>query len=337
MAGEMTLQSPSGELNRASSRHGRSQIRGMPIPKISVVIPAYRSMASLPALVERLENVLSATTPGYEIIVVDDCSSDDTWQTLKNLKVTRPRLKIVRLLRNSGQHNAILCGFNLARGEVIVTMDDDLQNPPEEVPKLIEAIEDGFDLAIGSYESKQHSVSRNLAGQLVDDIQRSIFRLPKDFQLTSFRAVRKVVVDNVSHMGGTFPYITSMLLSHTSRYVNVPVQHDARSFGQSNYSLRRSLALAFNLLLSYSSYPLYFVAALCLMALTLTMGIGFWVFWKALFEGGAVPGWASTIIAISFFNGLILLALVAQSLYLSRLYQQVTRSRVGFTVGELHE
>ena len=304
---------------------------------ISVVIPAYRSSESLSVLMERLESVLGQSAQEYEVIVVDDCSPDNTWKILKRLKTTRPWLKVIRLLRNSGQHNAILCGFSIARGDVIVTMDDDLQNPPEEIPKLVAAIEEGYDLAIGFYDEKKHSKGRNLAGGLIDDIQRSIFDLPKNFQLTSFRAVRRAVVDNVVAMSSAFPYVTSMLLSHTARYVNVPVRHDQRSFGQSNYNLSRSLRLAFNLLLNYSSYPLYFVVALCLVALGMTAGLGSWVAWKALIGVDAVPGWASTITAISFFNGLILLALVAQSLYLSRLTQQVSRSRVGFTIGDLHE
>jgi polyisoprenyl-phosphate glycosyltransferase len=215
-------------------------------------------------------------------------------------------------------------------------MDDDLQNPPEEVPKLIAAIKNGYDLAIGAYDWKQHSTGRNWGGRLVDDVQRRIFSLPPGFQLTSFRAVRKVVVDNIVVMGVAFPYVTSMLLSHTSRYVNVPVHHEPRRFGRSNYNMRRSLRLAFNLLLNYSSYPLYTVVALCLGAFGFSVLISGWVVWRSL-DGGTLPGWASTVLAISFFNGLILLALVILGLYLSRLHQQITRSRVGFTIGELLE
>src|SRR5215469_15072045 len=188
-----------------------------------------------------------------------------------------PQLKIIRLLRNSGQHNALLCGLSLAKGSIMITMDDDLQNPPEEVPKLIAAIQKGYDLAIGAYDSKQHSAARNVGGKLIDGLQRRIFHLPSDFQLTSFRAVRKVVVDNVLSMGGAFPYMTSMLLSHTSRCVNVPVHHERRRFGTSNYDVKSSFLLACNLLLSYSLYPLYLVATLCLSALALSIWITLWV------------------------------------------------------------
>ena len=317
---------------RESKTHGWAPARDM----ISVVVPAYKSRDSLPVLVERLEAVLDTLGMNFEIVVVDDSSPDDTWDIAKKLKETHPRLIITRLLRNSGQHNALLCGFSLAHGSIIVTMDDDLQNPPEEVPKLVAAIQGGYDLAIGAYESKHHSRGRNLGGKLVDDLQRRIFNLPPDFQLTSFRAVRKVVVDNALAMGGVFPYITSMLLCHTSRYVNVPVRHEPRRFGQSNYNMKRSVVLGLNLLLNYSSYPLYLVIALCFGAFACSVVATSWVLWRSL-SGTTLPGWASTVLAISFFNGLILLALVILGLYLSRLNQQITRSRVGFTIGELHE
>lgn len=303
---------------------------------ISVVIPAYKSSDSLPLLMRKLDAVLNRTGQPFEIIVVDDSSPDDTWECLKVLKQIYPQLKIIRLLRNSGQHNALLCGLSLAKGSIVITMDDDLQNPPEEVPKLVDAIQKGYDLAIGAYDSKQHSAGRNAGGKLIDGLQRRIFHLPSDFQLTSFRAVRKVVVDNVLSMGGAFPYITSMLLSHTSRCVNVPVHHEPRRLGVSNYDVKRSFLLACNLLLSYSLYPIYLVATLCLSAFALSIWITLWALFERL-AGSTLPGWASTLIATSFFSGLILFALVIHGLYLSRVNQQITRSRVGFAIGEMHE
>lgn len=304
---------------------------------ISIVIPVYKSKESLPLLIEQLRNNLRRLGYKYEIIAVDDCSPDDTWKTMLSLKKEINELKIVRLLKNSGQHNATLCGFNLSQGDIVITMDDDLQNPPEEVSKLIDAIDKGYDLAIGSYDSKKHSLWKNFGGHLVDLTLRRIFHLPRGFQLTSFRAARKTVIDNVVDMGGIFPYVTAMLFSHTSQYTNVAVHHAPRLYGKSNYNLKRSVLLALNLLLSYSSYPLYFVAILCLGVLGCSVVFSSLIAWRVLAQGSAVAGWASTILSISFFNGLVLLALVIHSLYLSRLNQQITRSRVAFTIGELHE
>jgi len=304
---------------------------------ISVVIPAYKSQLTLPVLIPRLYEVLTKIASDFEVIIIDDGSPDNTWQVMKELKQMNKNLKIVRLLKNSGQHNAILCGLGLANGEIVVTMDDDLQNSPEDIPKLVKAIHDGYDLAIASYDQKNHSPLRNLGGQCIDYVQRHIFNMPKTFQLTSFRAIRKVVVDHAVNMRAIYPYITSMLLSHTSKYVNVPVKHQPRLLGSSSYSARKSLILALNLLLNYSSYPLYVVVFICLSALIFSMLLGSWVIWKVLAVGVTVPGWASTIAGISFFNSLILFGLVIQSLYLSRMSQQLTRSRTSFAIGEVHE
>jgi len=170
--------------------------------KISVVIPVFKSERSLPVLVPRLIAALKEMRRDFEIILVDDCSPDLTWQRLKQLRGEHgSALRLAKLLKNSGQHNAILCGLSLVTGEVVVTMDDDLQNPPEEVPKLVEAIDRGFDLAVGAYDSKKHSGPRNAGGRFIDWLQRRIFGLPRDFQLTSFRAFRRVVADNVCQMG----------------------------------------------------------------------------------------------------------------------------------------
>lgn len=304
---------------------------------ISVVIPVYKSKDSLYILINELQNVLSTNNYDYEIIAVDDCSPDDTWQELISLKKRYNELKIVRLVRNSGQHNATLCGFSLSKGDIVITMDDDLQNPPSEILKLIEAINKGYDIAIGSYDSKKHPLNRNIGGKLIDMILRRIFHLPRDFQLTNFRAIRKNIIDNVILMGGVFPYITAMIFSHSSKYINVDVHHAQRPYGKSNYNLRKSIMLALNLLLSYSSYPLYFIASLCMVVLGGSIFIFIFIFIEVIYQEVSVSGWASTIISIAFFNGLVLLALVIHSIYLSRINQQITRSRVSFTIGEIHE
>jgi glycosyltransferase involved in cell wall biosynthesis len=306
--------------------------------KISIVVPVYRSEQSLEMLVTRTVDVLTALGRPFELVLVDDCSPDHSWRELQRLKQRFGGvLRLARLLTNSGQHNAILCGFSLVTGDVIVTMDDDLQNPPEEVPRLVAAIDRGYDLAIGAYERKMHDAVSNTKGQLIDWLQRRMFSLPGDFQLTSFRAIRRTVVDSVIQMGGAFPYITSMLLANASNYVNVPVRHEARRFGRSNYNLRRGLSLASNLIVSYSAYPVLLVAILCAVTLVVSLVYGGWVLFSYFRYGATVQGWASTIATITFFNSMILLCLFTQSVYLSRVNAQLSRTRHGYRIGELSE
>lgn len=306
--------------------------------KVSIVIPVYKAEKSIELLVKGIVAEMQRLDRDFEIILVDDCSPDGSWEILKKLKSEyEKKVKITRLAVNSGQHNALLCGFSLVTGEVVVTMDDDLQNPPSEIEKLISAIDRGYDLAIGAYESKQHSRLRNRSGQFIDQIIRHIFHLPRHFQLTSFRAIKRVVVNNVLQMGGVFPYITCMLFVHTHKYINIPVRHDPRPFGQSNYTMKKSLKLAANLIFSYSSYPLYFVAGLCSAAFVFAISFGTVVIFRALIHGISVPGWASTVIIVSFFNALILLCLLIFGIYIARMNQQVTHSRVKYTISELYE
>lgn len=306
--------------------------------KISVVIPVYCSQKSLEILVSRLVAVLSELAQDYEIILVDDCSLDNSWEVMKQLKQQHEEfLKIVRLQVNNGQHNAILCGFSMVTGDIVITMDDDLQNPPEEIPNLVEALEEGYDLVIGAYDSKKHSTGRNLGGRMIDWILRCIFRLPARFQLTSFRAIRGSVVTHVNGMRGAFPYITSMLFANVSKYKNVFVRHDPRKFGASNYNLKKSLLLSMNLIFSYSPYPIYLIAVMCMFAFLFALGFGSWTIWKILQFGISVPGWASTVVIMTFFNGLILLCMLIFGIYISRLHQQTTRMRTRYKIAEIHE
>ncbi len=307
-------------------------------PQLSVVIPVYNSEATLPRLVARLREVLDRRDAAYEIVLVDDGSRDQSWTVLEQLKSAHgARLRIARLLVNSGQHNATLCGLNLSRGEIVVTMDDDLQNPPEEIPKLVEVVQRGFDLAIGAYDSKKHSHFRNLGGRIVDRALRRIFNLPADFQLTSFRAARRPVIEGACHMGGVFPYITAMLFANASSYTNVPVHHEPRGHGRSNYNLRRSLKLAANLFFSYSSYPVWLMLLLTIGTFLVSLIFGLLTIIRALTHNISVPGWASTVVIVSLFNATTMLSLTVFGVYLARISQHLTRSRRPYVIRDLHD
>lgn len=312
-----------------------------PSPKpalVSIVIPVYSSSAMLPELMKRLSLAMAQADLNYEAILVDDCSPDNSWAVLKELKAQYGDcLKIIRLLTNRGQHNAILCGFSRVTGDIVVTMDDDLQNPPEEISKLVDAVSSGFDLAVGAYDSKKHAGHRNMLGSGVDTLQRRIFRLPRDFKLTSFRAISRKVVDQVNQMGGAFPYITAMLLSNASTYTNVPVAHHPRGHGSSNYNLRKGFSLVSNLLLNYSLYPIYFVGAICLTAFLFSVLVASATLYRTLMYGSSVPGWTSTILILTAFSSITLFVLLILLVFVVRINQQLTRTRVNYAISEINE
>jgi glycosyltransferase involved in cell wall biosynthesis len=303
---------------------------------ISVVIPTYRGEKSLPILVEQLHNVFTNEKLDYEIIIVNDASPDNTKQVLKELKCLYPKITVINLMRNYGQHNAILCGFKYAKGDIVITMDDDLQNPPKEIIKLIDGINRGFDLVIGAYDSKKHSSTRNIGGNIIDTIQRKIFGLPSNFQLTSFRAIRKNIIDSVNTMSVPYPYVTAMLLSQTTNYFNVPVKHEKRIYGKSNYNMKNIFTLAFNLIINYSSLPVYLVSVMTALSAIVSIGFVSYIFICILFIYKFNAGWASTMVAISFFNTLNLLSMSIFSLYLARTYQLTMKLKSSYVISEIY-
>jgi glycosyltransferase involved in cell wall biosynthesis len=309
----------------------------MPDTSISIVVPVYRSSRSLPELVGRLIHTLDPLGRPYELVLVDDCSPDDSWAVLERLRARHgARVKIASLARNRGQHNALLCGFSIANGDVVVTMDDDLQNPPEEVPRLISAIDEGFDLAIGSYETKQHARSRNASGQLIDRLILRMFSLPSDFSLTSFRAASGELVRKATEMTGVYPYVTCILLTNSARPTNVVVRHDARRYDDSNYTMRRSLSLAANLLFSYSTAPVRAVAALGAGAVVATTIIAIATLVIAI-RGNTVPGWASTLLLLATSNAITLTCLTILAVYVGRVSRGLSGAHGRFTIREMHD
>jgi glycosyltransferase involved in cell wall biosynthesis len=307
--------------------------------EISIVIPVYRSAKGLPTLADRLEKALDAMGRPYEVIFVDDRSPDDSWRVLKDLKQAHHRswMKCVRLLKNSGQHNALICGLARAKGDIVVTMDDDLQHPPEDLPKLIAPVDEGCDLVVGSFEPENRKGFSVLGGRFVDATLRRIFDLPPDFVLTSLRAMKAPVAAQAAQMTGAYPYVTAMVLSHASTYKNVDIAYAPRMHGVSNYNLKKSLRLTFNLVLNYSSYPLYLMGMLCVASMVAFGGLSIFVLYTALRKEGTVSGWASTLLTLTFSNAVITMSLLILFMYVARMSHQIARSRVSHAVGEVDE
>lgn len=307
--------------------------------RISIVVPVYNASESLVELQSRIVKCAQDNNFYIETVYVDDSSADNSWQVLTELKKTyKDTIKIVRLAMNSGQHNAILCGFDQVSEDIdyVLTMDDDLQHPPSEIPKIIEKLREGFDLVVGKYDSKKHAVTRNLCSKIVNWLIRKNYNLPKDFQFTSFLGVKRDVLPGVVRMTGVFPIISCMLLANSGSYTNVLVHHDVRKRGESNYNFRRSLKLFLNLFFNYTSYPLWLVGAACLLALVMTATLMAYVFSLWAWRGTA-PGWASTMLLTSFLHSMVLSCIFIFAIYLSRINSQVSNSKIKYRIAEFHD
>jgi undecaprenyl-phosphate 4-deoxy-4-formamido-L-arabinose transferase len=297
----------------------------MPELDISVVVPVYNSARTLDQLHERLTKTLGPMSKNYEIILVDDGSRDDSWPAMQALAVKDPvHVLAVQLMRNYGQHNTLMCGLGMARGAYVVTMDDDLQNPPEEIPKLLHHIQKNhLDLVYGCPGNRQHAAWRNLGSTIVWHFYRTVFRNP--VTPTPFRVMTHQLAQSVMFYDLNFTYLDGLLAWCTSRIAGVEVEHHSRAEGNSGYSLGKLLALALNLYTNFSLIPLQLVSALGLTTALCGFGVGFYYLFQYFISNITVPGFASTIITVLILGGAQLLALGVIGEYLGRLHLNVNR------------
>jgi len=293
--------------------------------ELSVVIPVYRSAPTLKQLVQRLLPTLAATGMTHEVVFIDDGSADNSWEVLADLQAAHPNIiTAIRLMRNYGQHNALMCGFRHARGQYVVTIDDDLQNPPEEIHKLLRALQDKqLDLVYGYSPSKQHQRWRNLGSFVIQTFYQSVFKT--SVRTTSFRAIRREALQGIFSYDLNFTYIDGLLAWNTQRIGEVEVVHAPREHGSSGYSIRHLLRLALNLFTNFSLLPLQLVSLCGLLTAATGFLTGGYYLVQSIFSGIAVPGYASTIIAILLLGGVQLLALGIMGEYLGRLHLNVNR------------
>lgn len=294
--------------------------------KYSVVIPVYNSAAIVGLTIDRTVAFFSHSPHDYEIILVNDGSRDDSWRIIAEKARANPRIVAINLLQNYGQHAANLCGFRASSGDYVVTMDDDMQNPPEEIQHLINTAAEGYDLVIGQFRQKQHALYRRLGAMLIRTINRRIFKADKDLVLTNFRLIRKDVIERICNYQTSYPYISGLALMFSNHRTNVLVEHLPRAAGKSTYSLWKILKLVSTLLFNYSSYPLRLVASIGVTISGLGFALGLYYLIFSLVVGVQVPGWTTLVVLLSFFNGVTILILSMIGEYCVRLINQVSSS-----------
>ncbi|WP_432407800.1 glycosyltransferase family 2 protein [Wukongibacter sp. M2B1] len=220
---------------------------------VSAIIPVYNSIKSLDELYYRLSEELEKISSKYEIILIDDGSIDKSYEKMRELREKDNRVKIIQLDGNFGQQNAIMCGFHHAQGEYIVTLDDDLQHMPEYIEKLLNKLDEGYDVVYGIAEKKQHSFYRNLGSKITNYLFNKICSKPKDIRVSSFRVIKRDVLIDIIKNDFAFVYISAITLKITKNIGNVCIKHDARKYGNSNYNFAKLLKLFVKLYVYYSN------------------------------------------------------------------------------------
>jgi glycosyltransferase involved in cell wall biosynthesis len=291
---------------------------------LSIVIPVYNGARSIADLVRALENLSIAS--GHEIVLVDDGSADNSLAVCHALfDKARVPMTLVSLARNYGEHNAVMAGLRYARGAHIITMDDDLQNPPEEVQRLLAfAQRNGKEVIHTYYHDKRHAVWRNIASRFANRVADFVLDKPRGLYLSSFRCMTAFVAREIIRYEGPFPYVDGLILQVTHDIDGLPVGRLPRAAGSSNYTVRRLLRLWMNMFVNFSVMPLRVstVTGLVLSALGavgVAMAVG-----EALLSSPP-PGWASLMAAVLLLSGVQLLILGIIGEYLGRLYLTVNQ------------
>jgi len=289
--------------------------------KVSFVIPCYRSALTIGNVVKEIQDTMNAMDEYcYEIILVNDCSPDDTFDVIRKLCEENNNICGVNLAKNFGQHAALMAGFCQVTGDILVCLDDDGQTPADEVGKLLAEIEAGQDVVYASYEHKKHSSFRNFGSWVNEKMLQFLLGKPKELYVSSYFAARRFIVDEMLRYENAYPYVIGLVLRSTKRIVNVPVSHREREIGTSGYTLGKLLALWFNGFTAFSTKPLRIATAIG----TVFAGLGFlYALYTIIkkFVNPAVPmGFSSIMSAILIIGGLILLVLGLVGEYIGRMY-----------------
>lgn len=288
---------------------------------LSIVIPVYNSELSLPPLVEQLESVFQEMgLTSFEVIFVNDASKDGSWNVVESLVARKPWIRGINLMRNYGQHNALLCGIRTARFPIIVTMDDDLQHPPSEVPKLLAALTAQLDVVYGTPEKEQHGFFRDMASVVTKMALQSAMGASIARKVSAFRVFRTQLRDAFATYSSPYVSIDVLLTWATTKFGSLPVRHDARTMGKSNYTFRKLVRHAVNMITGFSVLPLRLATFIGFGFALFGMVLLLFVLGRYLISGSTVQGFTFLASVISLFSGVQLFALGIMGEYLARMH-----------------
>lgn len=289
--------------------------------KVSFVIPCYNSSGTIGNVVEEINSTMELLNSYvYEIILVNDCSPDNTFNVIKNLALEDEHIISLNLAKNAGQHAALMAGFHYVSGDIVVCLDDDGQTPADEVEKLIEKIEEGYDVVYASYENKQHSGFRNWGSTANSKMTEIMLGKPKELYISSYFASKRFIIEEMLHYEGCYPYVIGLVLRTTKNICNVPVHHRQREVGTSGYTIGKLLGLWMNGFTSFSVKPLRLAnylgcfSAICGFLYALVIVIRYFTLHTAPL------GWSSTTALLLILGGIILMVLGMMGEYIGRIY-----------------
>lgn len=292
----------------------------MSIESLSIVVPVYNSEESLPVLLDRLADVLPTLAGQFEVILVNDASGDGSAAVIKRAADKRTWVVGIHLMRNFGQHNALLAGIRQAQFETIVTMDDDLQNPPEEIARLLAKLDEGFDVVYGYPKQESHGFWRDMASRVTKLTLQKAMGVEVACRVSSFRAFRSKVRDAFAHYSGSYVSIDVLLSWGTTQFAAIPVRNPPRTLGKSTYTAKKLILHAMNMVTGFSIMPLQIASMLGFVFALFGFGVLLFVLGKYLLHGERVAGFPFLASTLAIFSGVQLFAIGIIGEYLARMH-----------------
>ncbi len=291
--------------------------------KFSIVVPVYNSEDTLRDLYERISATMEKHNGKFELIFVEDGSVDSSWKIISEIAQKDEKVISIKLMRNYGQAGATMCGLKAAKGQFVITVDDDLQTPPEEITKLINFIEEHteIDVLLGDPIKKGHSLWRRLGSNFLNWVNRRMFDMNKRLNLTSFRIIRRAIVDELLRIRTPHPAIGPMLCKTTPFIENIPVEHNVRVAGKGHYTPGKILTLTLDKILSFSIFPLRFIAVIGLIGISFCITLGLFYFIRYLRGGVRISGWITLVLLLIGLSGFNFFAFGIFGEYLLRILQ----------------
>lgn len=291
---------------------------------LSIVVPVYNSEGSLAALVEEIRSVLAPLEYQYEIILVNDGSRDHSWQAIEKLVAENNGVvRGIKLMRNYGQHNALLCGIRAAKYEFCITMDDDLQHPANAIPQIIQKLDEGFDVVYATPTEETHGFFRDMASVITKIALSNTMNSRSARNVSAYRGFRTKLRDAFGAFNGSNVAIDVLLSWGTNRFGVIQVAHRPRMIGKSNYTFKTLLQHASNMMTGYSTLPLRISSAIGFVFTLFGIGVFLYTFIRYLIYGGVVPGFTFTASLIAIFSGAQLFALGILGEYIARMHYRL--------------
>ena len=286
--------------------------------KYSIIIPVYNTVSPLYELVSSIKEVFKTIDKQYEIIMVEDCSpNENTWKTLESIASENPEVIAIQLSRNFGQQPATLCGLAEASGDFMITMDDDLQHNPEDIPKLIE--QSDHDIVVAQFSDVKHSLFRRVASSIKSYFDSLLIGKPRHIKLSPFRMINRTTVDGMLAIKTPSPFIPALMFHVSKDVVGVTFEHHPRREGKSNYTLSKMLGVFNNLIIGNSSFLLKAIGYLGVIIAFFSLVYAAIIVFEQLLNPSTIPGWTSVIVSILFVGGLLLFSVGIMGEYLIRI------------------